>query len=110
MDQNGFLETHVFSNLKGTTNGVETNPVYFFTEADFEVVLERIEHFGISVYSIEPFLDGKSFGIQTNEDLKKKATDVRWYGKAFSTFKHQQAGMLYSATYKVPSKLLARYS
>ena len=110
MEQNDFLETHIFSNLKGTTNGAKTNPVHLFTEADFLVVLERIEHFGISVYQIEPFLDGKSFGVQTNEDLKKKATDVRWYGKAFSTFKHQQEGMLYSATYKVPTKLLARYS
>lgn len=110
MEQADFLDSHIFSNLKSTTNGIKTNPIYFFTEDDFEVVLERIEHFGISIYTIEPFLDGQSYGVQTNEDLKKKATDARWYRKAFSTYKHKQAGMVYSATYKVPSKLLARYS
>ena len=110
MEQSDFLDQHVFSNLKSTTGGDENHPIYFFSEADFSVVLERVEYFGISVYTIEPFFDGKSYGIQTNEDLKKKATDAKWYGKAFATFKHRQEGMVYSATYKVPAKLLARYS
>jgi len=110
MKQNDFLDQHIFLNLNGTSNGEKTDPTYRFTEADFEVVLERIEHSGISVYQIEAFLEDASFGIQTNEDLNKKATDAKWYRKAFSTFKHRQAGMLYSATYKVPTKLLARFS
>lgn len=110
MEQNDFLESHIFSNLKSTTKSVENNNVHLFSESDFQQILERTEHFGISIYSIEPFWKGKSFGVQTNEDLKKKATDARWYGKAFATFKHKQPDMLYSATFKVPSKLLARYS
>ena len=43
-----------------------------------------------------------------NEDFRKKATDPRWYKKAFLTFKTTEKKLNYSATYKVSNKLLAR--
>ena len=40
--------------------------------------------------------------------MKKKATDPRWYKKAFSELKSKNSELTYSATYKVSNKLLAR--
>ena len=77
---------------------------------DFEALLNRIEHLGIGMYIMESFLDGKSVTKESHEDFKKKATDPRWFKKAFLTFKTVQAGLIYSATYKVSKKLLARES
>jgi hypothetical protein len=100
MEQGEFLDKHVFVNQK--QGG--------FTEEDFERVLDKIEYFGIGVYSIQASLDGKVYDEADHETFKKKATNSAWYKKAFLTFKHRQEGLTYSATYKVPIKLLARYT
>lgn len=108
MKQTEFLEQHVFIDLKNINDGLDKETIHYFSEADFQIVLERVEHFGIAVYSIEPWLDGKVFDVATHEDFRKKATDPRWYKKTFLTFKSRQADLSYSATYKVSKKLLAR--
>ncbi len=108
MEQTEFLDQHIFTDLKNLNNQFEEDGNYYFSESDFEIVLERIEHFGIGVYKIETLLNGEPFDISVHEDSKKKATDPKWYKKAFLTLKSRQAGLSYSATYKVSNKLLAR--
>jgi len=108
MDQKEFLEKNIFTNLKNLNTEFEKNPVHYFSEVDFETVLGRLEHFGIGVYTIEPRFNGAPFDVSNHESYKKKATDAKWYNKAFLTSKHRQPGMEYSATYKVSVKLLAR--
>lgn len=108
MEQTEFLEKNVFTDLKNLNDesGQEVNP--YFSETDFEIVLKRVEHFGIGVYGIETWLDGKAYKASGHEDFRKKATDPKWYKKAFLTYKSEQAGLTYSATYKVSKKLLMR--
>lgn len=108
MEQTEFLEKNVFTDLKNLNEGAdkETNP--HFSESDFQILLERVEHFGIGIYKIETWLNGVSNGIAGHEDFNKKATDARWYKKALLTFKSRQSGLAYAATYKVSNKLLAR--
>ena len=108
MKQTEFLAQHVFIDLKNLNDGFDKETTHYFSESDFQIVLERVEHFGIGVYTIEPWLDGKVFDVASHEDFRKKATDPRWYKKAFLTFKSRQDGLAYSATYKVSNKLLAR--
>ena len=108
MKQTEFLEQHVFIDLKNLNDGLDKETIHYFSESDFQIVLERVEHFGIGVYGIESLLDGKVFDVSAHEDFRKKATDPRWYKKAFLTFKSRQAGLTYSATYKISKKLLAR--
>ncbi|MGO3181757.1 MAG: hypothetical protein ACTIJ9_02890 [Aequorivita sp.] len=110
MEQAEFLEKNIFTDLKNLNEGSDKETVQYFSESDFEIVLQRVEHFGIGVYKIESWLDGKVSEVATHEDFKKKATDPRWYNKAFLTFKSRQDGLSYSATYKVSNKLLARYN
>lgn len=108
MEQNEFLDKNVFKGLEKLTDGFAEETVPFFSESDFEIVLERAEYFGIGIYNIEPWHNGELYDVITHENLKKKATDPRWYKKAFQTFKSRQPGLRYSATYKVSAKLLAR--
>lgn len=108
IEQTAFLEDHVFKGLKSKDEKLETNRIQFFSETDFATILERVEHFGIGLYSIDTLLKEKPFGSVKHEEHKKKATDPKWYKKAFLTFKTSQAELMYGATYKVSSKLLAR--
>ena len=108
MEQNEFLDKNVFKGLEKLNDGFKEEAVPFFSESDFAIVLERAEYFGIGIYSIEPWHNGELYDVITHENLKKKATDPRWYQKAFQTFQYRQPGLLYSATYKVSSKLLTR--
>lgn len=105
MEQVEFLESHVFKGLKSEA---DKSGAHYFSETDFTVVLEKAEHFGIGLYKIETLLKNKAFEVVTHENHKKKATDPKWYNKAFLTLKSKQEGLAYSATYKVSAKLLAR--
>ena len=108
MKQSEYLEKHIFTDLKNLNDGFDDESNFYFSEADFETVLQRVEYSGISIYKISPWLDGKAYEVSSHEDFNKKATDPRWYKKAFLTLKMSQEGLLYSASYKVSNKLLAR--
>jgi len=110
MEQSEFLEKNIFTDLKNLNKGDDKETVQHFSESDFETVLQRIEYFGIGVYAIESWENGESVAVATHEDFKKKATDSKWYQKAFFTSKSRQSGLSYSATYKVSNKLLAKNS
>ncbi|WP_299100225.1 hypothetical protein [uncultured Winogradskyella sp.] len=107
MTQTEFLEKHVFTDLKNVNDGFD-GETHYFSETDFETVLQRVQHFGIGIYGIEPWLDGKMYDVLSHEEFKKKATDPKWYTRAFATFKKRQEGLAYAATYKVSKKLLER--
>ena len=108
MDQVTFLEAHVFKGLKNHNTGNNASTLHYFSESDFEIVLKRLEHFGIGMYVMAPLYDGVAETVATHTNFNKKATDARWYKKAFLTYKMHQPGLLYAATYKVSNKLLAR--
>ena len=108
MKQTEFLEKNIFIDLENVNDGFEDASNHYFSESDFATVLKRAEHFGLSIYKIESFLEGEAFDVADHDAFKKKATDPKWYEKAFSDLKKRQEGLVYSATYKVSKKLLER--
>ena len=108
MEKTEFLEKHIFTDLQNLNKNVEADSIYSFSESDFATILERIEHFGIGIYAIEPWFEGKLYGTKTNEEYRKKATDSKWYKRAYSEFKKQQADLQYTATFRISDKLLAK--
>jgi hypothetical protein len=110
MEQAEFLEKNVFKGLENLNDGFADAQFQFFSETDFETVLERAEYYGIGIYAIEAWEDNEFFEAAHNEYIKKKATDPTWYKKALLTFKMTEPGMIYGAMYKVSPKLLARQS
>lgn len=110
MEQTKFLEKNIFTDFKNMNEGDDKDTIHRFSESDFEVILQRLEHFGLGVYSIHTWLNGEEFENAAHDDFKKKATDPKWCKKAFLTFKSRQEGLTYAATYKVSNKLLAKYT
>jgi len=108
MEKTEFLEKNIFLDLENINDGVDSDSISYFSESDFEIVLERIEKFGIGIYKIEPRLKGEVFDVKLNEDYRKKATDPKWYKRAFFEFKKKQSNLHYSAKYKVSDRLLNR--
>lgn len=108
MNEIEFLEKHIFTGLKNLNDGYDTELLNHFSESDFQIVLERVEHFGIGIYEIKPWLKDADFESKSNEDFRKKATDAKWYKRAFFEFKKKQADLQYSASYKVSDKLLKK--
>ena len=106
MEKNEFLEKHVFVDLKNTNDGFNSDEIHHFSETDFGILLKRAAKFGIGIYKIEPWLNGKVFGSKTNEDYNKTATNSKWYISAFSDFKREESDLQYSATFKLSEKLL----
>lgn len=105
MTQEEFLEKNVFT---GLTKVEENMGDSYFSEEEFSEVLKQSEHFGIAIYDIKTTLEGKEHKTLNHDSFRKKATDVNWYKREFSHLKHEQKGLLYAATYKVSTKLLAR--
>ena len=108
MEKTEFFEKNIFLDLENLNKAFETDPVYFFSEADFKIVLERIEQFGIGIYRIEPRLKGVPYEVKVNEDYRKKATDPKWYKQAFLELKRKEPKLQYSASFKISDKLLNR--
>jgi hypothetical protein len=102
-----YLKTNVFKGLKNLNDGFDSESIYYFSESDFEIVLDRVEKNGIAIFGIEPWLNGDFYDVLSFEDYKTVANDSKWYRKAFSEFKSRGMNLMYSASYQVPKKLLA---
>jgi hypothetical protein len=108
MEQVEFLEKKIFTDLMNVNDGFDDKSIVYFSEKDFETLLERVEYNGIGLYEIKTWFDGKVYSEDNHETYRKKATDPNWYKKTFKTLRHKQEGLLYCASYKVSAKLLAR--
>ncbi len=108
MDKNEFLEAYIFNGLEPIEVANATEGITYFSESDFGIILERAEHYGLSVYTIEARLEAEVFDTLSHDKAKKKATDPKWYTQALVHFKKRQSGLVYGATYKVSQKLLDR--
>jgi|GEM_PF-643636 len=101
-----YLKTNVFIGLDNLNDGFDSESIYYFSESDFEIVLDRVEKLGIGIMGIEPWLNGEFYGVMVVEDFNTVATDPKWYRKAFMDFKKDKKKLLYAASYEVPKKLL----
>jgi hypothetical protein len=108
MEQTEFLEKNVFTDLKNLNTDEDREDLHIFSATDFEKLLDRVAHYGIGIYTIEAWLNGVSQEVAHQEESKKKATDAKWYRRAFTNLKAQNADFTYSGTYKVSARLLAR--
>ena len=101
-----YLKANVFNGLENLNDGFDSESIYYFSESDFEIILDRVEKNGIGIYGIEPWIDGDFYGVLIVEDFNTIATDPKWYRKAFMEFKASGKKLLYAASYEVPKKLL----
>ena len=101
-----FLKKNVFIGLENLNDGFDSRSIYYFSESDFEVVLNRVEEYGIGIMGIEPWLNGDYYGVMVVEDFNTNTKDPKWYRKAFSEFKKSGKNLMYAASYDVPIELI----
>ena len=65
-----FLERNVFKGLTNLNDGFDTETIKYFSEADFKIVLERVEKLNITIHGIEPWKDGEFFDVLSEADFK----------------------------------------
>ena len=100
--KDAFLEKHIFIGLKNLNDGFDAESIRYFSEADFRIVLQRIEKFGFGIYGIEPWKNGSFFDVYGYDDYSKKPTDPEWYHSAFNDFIATGEELLYAASYYIP--------
>lgn len=50
-----YCDKHVFYGLKNLNDGFDFTSIKYFSEKDFEVVLERVKTLGLGIYGIDTF-------------------------------------------------------
>ena len=100
-----YLVNNIYKGLKNLNNGFDSYYIYYFSESDFEILLDRVEEHNISIFGIEPWLDGAYYDVTTYEEYNTAGNDPKWYKKAFSEFRAKEKNLMYAASYKVPKSL-----
>ena len=101
-----YLEQHIFYGLQNLNSGFDAECILYFSETDFETVLNRVFEKGLGVYGIEPWQNGAFYDVVTFDDYQTDCTDPNWYLTAFNDFKERGEALDYAATYYVPDHLL----
>ena len=103
-----FLVENVYLNLTNLNTGFDSPYIFYFKEADFEVVLNRIEKYGILLSGIEPWLKGQYYDVQVKEDYLDNGD--KWYRQIFEDFKNKAKSesieLQYAASYHVSEEIL----
>jgi len=103
-----YLKTNVFSGLQNLNDGFDSESIYYFSESDFQTVLNRVQKLGLGIMGIEPWLNGEFYDVKVAEDFNTFSTDSKWYQKAFGEFQIKNKNLQYSASYEIPLELLAK--
>ena len=106
MTREEYLDKNVFYGLTNLNNGFDAEGIKYFSEKDFEIVLDRVKTLGLGIKGIEPWKDGDYYGVEVYEDNTKDPTDSNWYLESFKRFRKTKDTLQYSATYFIPDKLL----
>ena len=101
-----FLKSKIFFGLKNLNDRFDSESIHYFSESDFQVMLDRVEKNGIGIYGIEPWLNGDFYGVKVHEQISAEPNNPSWYREAFSQFKKCGKNLQYSATYQVSKKLI----
>jgi len=107
-----FLEKNIYIGLTNLNNGFDSKSIKYFSKKDFQRILTRVEKFGLGIYGIEPFENGKYFDCKVYEEYSEDPTDKNWYHRAFNEFVEKNEGctstqvLQYSASYFIPYSLL----
>lgn len=104
--QKEYLDRHIFVGLKNLNTGFDALGIFYFSESDFEKVLDRVQKFGLGINGIEPWQGGQFFAVICCEDSGMENTNPKWYRDAFKYFKDMNKDIQYAASYFIPDKLL----
>lgn len=100
-----YCDKHLFYGLTNLNDGFDDSRIKYFSEKDFEVVLERVKSLGIGIFGIEPWKNGCYYDCKVYESYTSDPTDATWYMTCFENFKKRGDNIVYAASYHIPKKL-----
>jgi len=101
MEKLEFLKKNVFFCLENLNDGFDSESIYYFSETDFEIVLNRVKNLGLGIWGIETWYKGEFFDVKGFKDYTTFSTDSNWYFKAFEEFKETKLNLQYSASFEI---------
>ena len=103
-----YCDKHVFYGLTKLNDGFDKPSIKYFSEKDFEVVLERVKTLGFGIYGIDTFRffeDKRYYSCDFFEIHTSNPADATWYMTCFENFKKRGDNIVYAASYFIPKKL-----
>jgi len=97
-----FLNLYIFKDLNIIDDGFDI----YFSQEDFEVILSRVERYGLGIYGIECWIDRDFYDVVVYEMKTDNPRDSSWYKEAFEEFVKHREGLQYNASFFVPEELL----
>ncbi len=104
-----YLNKYIFNGLNNLNDGFDSPTISYFSESDFEVVLDKVKEKGIGVYGIEVWLENQYYDIDTFENYHSFPQST-WYYKAFEKFKKTGLHLQYSASFYIPYNYFEIYN
>ena len=95
------MQANLFQGLENLNTGFDVETIFYFSETDFQTVLDRAEKLGIKIFGIEPWLEGEFYDVAVIEDGYKS-----WPQDAFDQFKKTGLKLKYAASYDIPEHIL----
>jgi len=96
-----YLDKNIFYGLENLNTGFDVACIKYFSEDDFETVLERVKQHGLGIWGIESWQHGEFYEVTCCRE-SNDPTDPTWYYKAFDDIKMMREILDYSATYFIP--------
>jgi hypothetical protein len=101
-----FLMKNVIYGCKINQTKIDWEGNRYYSENDFELILQRTKKLDIGIHGIECFLYGNLYDVKVEEEFRKEPTDPTWYESVFNEFQNIRGDFEYSATFYVPDRYL----
>lgn len=109
MTKKEYLKKFIYEGLTNLNTGFDSPTIYYFNEAEFQIVLDRVKKLGLGIYGIEPFdSDFDYFDTKVYENYNKQANHPDWYNLAFEELVSLGEELIYAASFHVPDELLKK--
>jgi len=105
MTKHEFLDEYIFKGLKNLNNGFDVEAIKYFSLKDFEVVLSRVEKYGLLIHGIEPWKDGDFYDCWIQEHYNNDT----WYKDVFQHCLDTKLDVDYSASYGIPENIRKKF-
>ena len=106
--KDAYCDKHLFYGLTNLNDGFDIISIKYFSEKDFEVVLERVKTLGFGIYGIDTFRffeDKRYYSCDVFEIHTSNPADATWYMTCFEKNKKRGDKIVYAASYFIPKKL-----
>lgn len=101
MTKDEFLDEYIFKGLKNLNDGFDAPSIKYFSLKEFEIVLLRVEQYGLFIHGIEPWKDGDYYTCWIQESYSSDT----WYKEVFQNCLDNALDVDYSATYGIPNNI-----